>query len=272
MSILDEIVETKLGEVAEAKQRVVPAEMAARAKSAPQPPRGFRAALASHPMPAVIAEIKRRSPSMNEIRPDLEPAACARAYAEGGAAALSILTDETYFGGRLDYIARAREVVSIPILRKDFTVDAYQIDESRVAGADAILLIVSILSRDQLADFAGRARELGLDVLVEAHDEVELQAALEAGADLVGVNNRDLRTFEVDLATTERLAGGIPSGSDVLLVTESGIHTHDDVLRLHRAGAGAFLVGTSLMRQPDIAQALKELRGESAESNEGRSS
>ena len=186
---------------------------------------------------------------------------CAREYASGGAAALSVLTDETYFGGHLDYLARVREAVSLPLLRKDFTIDGYQIDEARVAGADAILLIVSILAGDQLVELSERARALGLDVLVEVKDEPELQMALEAGADLVGVNNRDLRTFEVDLGTTARLARRISSGTDLLLVSESGIEGPDDLQQLARAGAGAFLVGESLMRQPDLVDALRARPG-----------
>ena len=279
MSILDEIVETKLAEVAAAKQRTPPAEMTARASAVTDPVRGFRAALETHPAPSIIAEIKRRSPSRGEIRAGFDPVECARAYQVGGAAALSILTDESYFGGHLDFLAQARAAVPLPILRKDFTVDAYQIDEARVAGADAVLLIVKALSGGQLADFSARARELDLDVLVEVHDEAELKAATEAGADLIGVNNRDLSSFEVDLTTTERLADrlseGAPAGADVLLVAESGIHTHADILRLGRAGARAFLVGESLMRQPDVAQALATLRGEppyAAPKTEGRSS
>ena len=265
MSIVDEIVEAKRGEVARAKERVAPAELAARAKSVDAPTRGFRRALVEHAPPSVIAELKRRSPSKGEIRPDFDPVACAREYAAGGAAALSVLTDETYFGGHLDYLAQVRDVVSLPLLRKDFTVDSYQIDEARVAGADAILLIVSTLSPEQLADLSGRARDLGLDVLVEVRDERELQTALAAGADLVGVNNRDLRTFEVDLGTTARLARRISSGTDLLLVSESGIEGPDDLQQLARAGAGAFLVGESLMRQPDLADALRALLGESTE-------
>jgi indole-3-glycerol phosphate synthase len=278
MSILDEIVETKLDEVARAKQRTPPSEMAARANAVTEPARGFRAALETHPAPSVVAEIKRRSPSKGEIRADFDPVTCARAYRDGGAAALSILTDESYFGGHLDFLAQARAAVALPILRKDFTVDAYQIDEARVAGADAVLLIVKALSGDQLADFSGRAAELDLDVLVEVHDETELKTAAEAGADLIGVNNRDLSTFEVDLTTTERLAYALSEGApgaDVLLVAESGIHTHADILRLGRAGARAFLVGESLMRQPDVAQALATLRGESPSAlteTKGRSS
>ncbi|MFP6622384.1 MAG: indole-3-glycerol phosphate synthase TrpC [Myxococcota bacterium] len=270
MSILDEIVEVKRVEVAAAKERSAPAELAARADSIDEPTRGFRSALLRHEPPSVIAELKRRSPSKGEIRPDFDPVACAREYAAGGAAAVSILTDETYFGGHLDYLRQVREAVPLPLLRKDFTVDVYQIDEARVAGADAILLIVSALSAEQLAEFSGRARDLDLDVLVEVHDEAELQAALAVGADLVGVNNRDLRTFEVDLETTARLAGQVPSNAGVLLVAESGIEGPADLQYLAEAGAGAFLVGESLMREPDIAHALAVLLSEPTSRQEGR--
>lgn len=218
----------------------------------------------------MIAELKRRSPSKGEIRRNFDAVACAREYAAGGAAALSVLTDETFFGGHLDYLMQVRRAVPLPLLRKDFTVDAYQIDEARVAGADAILLIVSILSAEQLSDFSGRARDLGLDVLVEVHDEAELQAALAVGADLVGVNNRDLRTFEVDLETTARLARQIPSEAGALLVAESGIGGPADLEYLREAGAGAFLVGESLMREPNIADALRALLSEPISRRQGR--
>lgn len=259
-SILDEILEHKRTEVDAAKRLVTPTEMSARAISMESSSRRFRAALATGEPPAVIAELKRRSPSRGEIRADFDPITCAKEYAEAGAAALSVLTDEHYFGGHLDYLQRVREVVGLPLLRKDFTVDLYQIDEARVAGADAVLLIASALAAEQLAEFRERAGGLSLDCLVEVHDEAELERALAAGADLIGVNNRNLATFEVDLSVTERLARQLPVDRDVLLVAESGISTRGDILRLSRAGAGAFLVGESLMRQPDIGRALRELR------------
>jgi indole-3-glycerol phosphate synthase len=209
-----------------------------------------------------VAELKRRSPSRGELRPDFEPVACALDYAEGGAAALSVLTDEHFFGGRLEYLAAVRAAVALPLLRKDFLIDAYQVDEARVAGADAVLLIVSALAPPALAALLGRARALGLDALVEVTDERELDAALSAGADLVGVNNRDLKTFVTDLTVTERLAPRVPAS--VLLVAESGIAGPADVARLARAGARAFLVGESLMRQPEPGRALRRLRDPSA--------
>jgi indole-3-glycerol phosphate synthase len=260
-SILEEIVASKGGEVAAAKQQISPAEMSGRARAVSEPTRGFRRALEVHEPPAVIAEVKRRSPSKGEIRRDFDPVACGRDYERGGAACLSVLTDEPYFGGRLEYLRAIRGEVSLPILRKDFTIDGYQIDEARVAGADAVLLIVSVLANDELAALASRAQDLDLDFLVEVHDEAELDRALAVGATLIGVNNRDLATFEVDLETTVRLAERIPPGDDVLLVAESGIHATADVQHLAQAGAGAFLVGESLMRQPDIALALAQLRG-----------
>ena len=164
------------------------------------------------------------------------------------------------FGGHLDDLAQIRDAVSIPLLRKDFTVDVYQVNEARASGADAVLLIVAALEPDTLLTLRKRALELGLDVLVEVHSESELECALSAGADLIGVNNRDLRSFDVDLATTERLARQLPADSGVLLVAESGIHQYEDVARLARAGAGAFLVGESLMREPNMARALQQLR------------
>lgn len=258
MNILAEILAHKRDELADAKAHVAPAALAEQAAAAGRG-RGFREALRSGPAPRVVAELKRRSPSKGEIRADFDPVACAKAYADAGAAALSVLTDERYFGGRLDYLRAIRAVVTLPLLRKDFVVDAYQIDEACVAGADAVLLIVAALAPDELAALIDHARARGIDALVEVHDEEQLGAALAAGADLVGVNNRDLRTFDVDLATTERLAALVPS--EVVLVAESGIHEPEDIERLERAGAHAVLVGESLMRQPDVGAALRRLRG-----------
>lgn len=259
MSILDEIVAHKRTEVAAARARVSGADLAARARGVGEPTRGFRQALAKGPAPVVVAEIKRRSPSRGEIRADFDPVAIAKGYVDAGAAALSVLTDERYFGGSLEVLSAVRAAVAAPLLRKDFVIDDYQIDEARVAGADAVLLIVASLTPAEIERFRERATSLGLDCLVEVHDEPELEIALAAGADLIGVNNRDLRTFELDLATTERLAAGVPE--DVLVVAESGIHAHADIERLERAGAGAFLVGEALMREADVGKALRRLRG-----------
>jgi len=263
-SILDEILEHKRREVGEAIRDVSAEEMAVRASAVATPVRGFRRALETGERPAVIAEVKRRSPSKGLIRADFDPVECAVAYHAGGASCLSVLTDEHYFGGALSFVPRVREAVPLPILRKEFVVDAYQIDEARVAGADAVLLIAAALSPPALVALADRASERGLDALVEVHDEAELDLALEIGATLVGVNNRDLRTFRTDLGVTERLAArlsGAKQAGAVLLVAESGIHTAADVERLQSAGAGAFLVGESLMRETDMAGALRRLRG-----------
>jgi indole-3-glycerol phosphate synthase len=259
MSVLDEILEHKRDELREAQRLEPAASLAERAARMSEAPRGFRRALEAAEPPAVIAELKRRSPSRGEIRPDFDPVACARDFAAGGAAALSVLTDSRYFGGRLEYLTQVRAAVSLPLLRKDFVIDPYQVDEARTAGADAVLLIVSALAGGALRELLAHARERGLDALVEVHDERELEAALTAGADLVGVNNRDLRSFVTDLTVTERLAPRVPPG--VLLVAESGIAGPADVARLARAGARAFLVGESLMREAEPGRALRRLRG-----------
>jgi len=260
VTILDEILEYKRGEVARALEETPREAMRERALAIEDPPRGFRHALAVGEPPRVIAELKRRSPSKGLIREDFDPVELARSYAAGGAAALSVLTDEHFFGGHLDHLTRVRGAVQLPLLRKDFVIDSYQIDQARVAGADAILLIVSALKPDALASLHGHARTLGLDVLVEIHAEVDLAAALEIDADLIGVNNRNLATFEVDLGVTERRAKALPADRDVLLVAESGISGPDAIARLERAGAKAFLVGESLMREADVGLALTKLR------------
>jgi indole-3-glycerol phosphate synthase len=256
--ILDEILGHKRLELARARALESADALARRAERAALRPRGFAAALRAAPAPRIIAELKRRSPSRGEIRPDFDPVDCARAYAAGGAAALSVLTDERYFGGQLEFLEKVRAAVELPLLRKDFVIDASQVDEARLAGADAVLLIAAALAPSDLRALATRARARGLDALVEVHDEAELDAALAAGASLIGINNRDLRTFRTDLAVTERLAPRVPR--DVLVVAESGIFDARDVARLAGAGAHAFLVGESLMRQPDLAAALRTLR------------
>jgi indole-3-glycerol phosphate synthase len=261
VTLLDEILAHKRLELEHAKRALPPAELGALAREVAEPTRGFRAALARAPRPRVIAEIKGRSPSRGEIRPDLDPARCARAYGEAGAAALSVLTDERYFGGRLEHLEEARRAVPLPLLRKDVLLDAYQIDEARLRGADAVLLIAAALGsarRERLEELGAHARGLGLDVMVEVHDEAELDDAAAAGADLIGINNRDLRSFATDLAVTERLAPKVPAGA--LVVSESGISLPADLARLEACGADAFLVGESLMREPDIGQALRRLR------------
>jgi indole-3-glycerol phosphate synthase len=256
--ILDEILERKRRELAAAQGREAPDALAQRAESETEPLRDFAGALRHGPVPRVVAEIKRRSPSRGEIRRHFDPVACAKAYEEGGAAAISVLTDESFFGGHLDHLTAVRRAVGSPLLRKDFVIDAYQVDEARVAGADAVLLIAAALTPDLLAQLQQRARGLGLAALVEVHDEAELEVALASGARLVGINNRDLRSFETDLAVTERLAPRIPEG--VVAVSESGIFTPADLARMAACGAHAVLVGESLMREEDVAGALRRLR------------
>lgn len=259
MTILDEILAHKRLEVAAAKAAVAPDAMEARARARVDPPRGFRAALARRDGVRIVAEIKRRSPSRGEIRADFDPAAIAAAYEASGAAALSVLTDAKYFGGSLEALRAARAATAIPVLRKDFVLDPYQLDEAAAAGADAVLLIVAALAADELAALHAHAQALGLDALVEVHDEADLAAACGVGATLIGVNNRDLKRFVTDLAVTERLAPAVPAGA--LLVAESGIFAHRDVERLQAVGAAAFLVGEALMRETDVGAALRRLRG-----------
>ena len=258
--ILARIAATKRSEVETAKERISPAAMLAAARRRADPPRGFRAALAAGPRPRVIAELKRRSPSRGEIRPDFDPEGCAAAYAGAGAAAVSVLTDAVYFGGHIDLLDAVRRVVPLPLLRKDFIMDAYQVDEARARGADAVLLIARLLDEAPLVALRERARQHGLDALVEVHDEDEVGRALAAGADLIGINNRNLQNFETDLAVTERLAPHLV-GAGVTVVSESGITSAADVARLETAGAHAVLVGETLMREPDVGRALAALRG-----------
>ncbi len=258
--ILAKILDQKRREIDFARVRESPEALAARARSRRESPRGFREALIGGERPRVIAELKRRSPSKGEIRPDFDPVACARAYAAGGAAALSVLTDSHFFGGELASLKVVREAVALPLLRKDFLIDPYQVDEAYVAGADAVLLIVRALDPETLRALRERAVGHGLDVLVEVHDEAELEVALDAGADLIGVNNRDLDTFKTDLAVTEALAPRL-TAAGVAVVGESGVFCYEDIERLEAAGAHAVLVGEGLMRQPDLTQALRVLRG-----------
>ena len=261
MSFLDEILEHKRRELVLARERSPAQALAKRARERREAARGFRRALETAERPRVIAEIKRRSPSKGEIRPDFDAVACAQAYAAAGAAAISVLTDSHYFGGSLELLEQVRDAVSLPLLRKDFILEAYQVDEARVHGADAVLLIAAALPPRALRELREHAETLGLDALVEVHDERELEAALAAGADLIGINNRDLRTFEVDLGVSERLAGKLPEGC--IGVAESGIFTPRDWERLEAAGAQAFLVGEALMRESDVGAALRRLRRKS---------
>jgi indole-3-glycerol phosphate synthase len=254
--ILSRIVATKEVEVRALRGRAP--ELRARARDA-APTRGFAAALRRSDEVRLLAEIKRRSPSAGPIRPDSSPVEVAAEYHRGGAAALSVLTDRDYFDGSLQALESVRAAVDLPLLRKDFTIDPLQVLEARAAGADAVLLIVRILEDGLLADLLGLAGDLGLDALVEVHDEAELGRALAAGASLVGVNNRDLATFRTDLELTLRLSASVPALTT--LVAESGIRTPEDVRRLGAVGVDAVLVGESLMRQPDLSGAARALVG-----------
>ena len=264
MSILDTIVAQKHREVALLPGVTGIEDRLADAIHRAGPRRDFTASLRSprHGRVGLIAEVKKASPSAGVIRPDFDPVRIARDYEAAGAHCLSVLTDEKFFQGSLDYLRAIREVVGLPLLRKDFLIDERQILEAIEWGADAILLIVAILDDDRLRRFHDLALGAGLAALVEVHDEAELDRAVAAGATLIGVNNRDLRTFKVDLATTERLAARLWNSRflpGTVLVAESGIHTSADVQRLVECGARAILVGESLMRHPDIPSKVAEL-------------
>jgi len=256
--ILAEIITHKRREVAELRKRHRLEQLGIKAH--PLKDGGaFQRAL-TNPGMSLIAEIKKASPSAGVIREDFDPAALARAYAEAGAAAISVITDRKFFQGDLAYLADAAQAApGVPLLRKDFIIDPYQVYEARLKGASAILLIAAALTQEELASLRTLAATLGMDALVEVHDAAELAKALRSGAKIVGVNNRDLRSFTVSLETTLRLRPAIPAG--VVVVAESGIKTREDVLRLEEAGVDAILVGESLMRSADVAAKARELLG-----------
>lgn len=258
--ILDDIIVSKKEELAATKLRVSLSDIKARAADS-GPARGFEKVLSKGAGIHLIAEVKKASPSRGVIRDDFEPIKIARIYEDSGASCLSVLTEKRYFHGDLEYLGMIRNVVNLPLLRKDFIIDAYQIFEARAAGADAILLIAACLEKQQMIDFLGLAREQRLDVLVESHTYKELDKSLLAGAMLVGINNRDLATFNVSLQTTLDLLQDIPD--DRIVVSESGIKTRDDVIMLEKMGLDAILVGESLMREKDIGKKAKELLGKS---------
>jgi indole-3-glycerol phosphate synthase len=263
MLILDKIAAYKREEVKQARSRRSLASLQQGIGDLEDQPRGFMRALQTavdSGWTAVIAEVKKGSPSKGVIREDFDPLTIAEIYQNNGATCLSVLTDEHFFMGHLSYLNKIREVVSLPLLRKDFICDPYQIYEARVAGADAILLIAAMLTVEQLKEYNALASELNLDVLLEVHDENELESALETDCTLIGINNRNLQTFKTDLATTERLLPQIPA--EYFVVAESGISKRADVLRLEKAGAKGFLVGESLMREDNIAAKLRELQGD----------
>ncbi|OUM96777.1 MAG: indole-3-glycerol phosphate synthase [Thermobacillus sp. ZCTH02-B1] len=258
---LDRIVAVKRREVEELRERLDPAGAERRIAELP-PCRGFLRVLAEGRRREIglIAEVKKASPSKGLIRDDFHPVELARGYEAAGADCLSVLTDREFFQGANEYLTRIRDAVGLPLLRKDFTIDPLQIYEARLIGADAILLIAAILKPDELASLHRLAKDLGMDALVEVHDRREMETVLELGIDeLVGINNRDLRTFVTDLKTTEELAGLAPDHA--ILVSESGIASPDDIRRVREAGARAVLIGEHFMRQPDVGEAVLQLMG-----------
>jgi indole-3-glycerol phosphate synthase len=260
VTILDDILAHKHREVAARRARASLAELQARIGDLPQV-RDFAGALQTPKVGpvALIAEIKKASPSAGLIRADFDPVHIAETYERSGAACLSVLTDERFFQGHDDFLRAVREAVSLPVLRKDFIVDAYQIYEARALGADAVLLIAASLTAAQITEYGALAQELGVAALVEVHTEEEMRIALEVRASLIGINSRNLKTFATDVNTVERLAKLVPPG--VTLVAESGIKTLTDVQRVAQAGAKAILVGETLMRAPDIGRAVMALLG-----------
>jgi indole-3-glycerol phosphate synthase len=256
--ILNEIIAHKKEELAETKRQTPFSDIRSMAQGA-EPTRGFGKSLFTAGDIRLIAEVKKASPSKGVIRDEFDPVTIAKIYEESGASSLSVLTESRFFQGNLAYLGLIRKAVKLPLLRKDFIIDEYQIHEARAAGADAILLIAACLEKQQIEDYLAIAHQLGLDVLVESHTYKELDKSLHAGATLVGINNRDLTTFTVSLQTTLDLLKDIPD--DRIVVSESGIRTRDDVAKLYQAGVDAVLVGESLMREKDIGIKVKELLG-----------
>jgi len=256
--ILDAIIANKKEELAETKRQVPFLDVKTKAANA-EPAREFGKSLAGPGDIRLIAEVKKASPSKGVIRDEFDPVTIAKIYEESGASSLSVQTESRFFQGTLAYLGLIRKAVKLPLLRKDFIIDEYQIHEARGAGADAILLIAACLEKQQLEDYLAIAHQLGLDVLVESHTYKELDRSLRAGAELVGINNRDLTTFTVSLQTTLDLLKDIPE--DRIVVSESGIRTRDDVVKLRQAGVDAVLVGESLMREKDIGRKVNELLG-----------
>ncbi len=254
--ILDEIVRYKKEEL-EKRKKELPVELLNSHIELSEPPRNFKAAL-RQPGMSLIAEIKKASPSAGTIREDFNLREIAESYEQDGAAAISVLTESKYFQGSLDYLRKVRRIVTVPLLRKDFILDAYQIYESRACGADAILLIISLLG-EKLDTFLKVASNLGMDALVEIHNEVELKIALDKGAQIIGINNRDLKTLKVDPETCLVLAPLIPE--EIVTVAESGIHKREDVVKLEKLNVDAVLIGEALMRSPDIGAKIRELLG-----------
>lgn len=258
MTILDKIYRHKLYEIAENKKRI-PLEVLKKGIQKGHDVKSFSRALKCDTNISIIAEIKKASPSLGVIKEDFNPIEIARLYKAGGAAAISVLTDEKFFQGNLKYVMDVKKSVNLPVLRKDFVVDAYQIYEARFAGADAILLIAALLSKDEIQCFLDLALEMEMDCLVEVHAEAELQKVLQTSATIIGINNRDLATFKIDLKTTDRLISMIPD--EKIVVSESGIKSRAEIVKLFKMGISAILVGETLMKSNDIPIKLHELLG-----------
>ena len=256
MFILDKICSHKIKEI-EGRKKQRPLAELEKALSGLKPTIDFNDAIKSSGSIKLIAEVKKASPSAGVIREAFNHIEIARLYEQGGAAAISVLTDEEFFRGKLEYLSEIKQTVELPLLRKDFIIDHYQIYEARVAGADAVLLIARILSDEELRAFLKLSQELGMKCLVEVHDADELKKALDADAAIIGINNRDLNTFKTDLETTFKLRPLIPDGKTI--VSESGISTRDDIVRLNECGVNAVLIGETFMRAPDILAKMREL-------------